>query len=143
MSEQENKAVVRRYYDEVLNQGKLELLGDLAIPDYVEHSPFPGQDVGLPGLRHRAGLLWAAFRPQFILDDLIAEGDRVVVRWTNHGMHQGEFLGMPATGRSFTITGMDIHRLRDGKLAEHWDVVDQLSLLQQLGILPTPDAVAA
>ena len=143
MSEQQNKAIVRRYYDEVLNQGKVEVLEELAIPDYVEHNSFPGQAAGLVGLRQRAAALWIAFRPQFTLDDLIGEGDRVAVRWTNHGTHQGDFLGMPATGRTFTITGIDIHVLRDGKLAEHWDVVDQLSLLQQLGILPMPDAAAA
>ena len=138
MSSHENKTVVRRYYDEVLNRGNLDVLGDLAVADYVEHNPFTGQDSGLSGLRHRAAMLCTAFRPHFTLDDLIAEDDRVAVRWTNHGTHQGEFLGMPATGRSFVISGIDIHALRDGKLAEHWDVVDQLSLLQQLGLLPAP-----
>ena len=143
MLDNENKTVVRRYYDEVLNQGNLDVLEELAVPDYVEHNPLPGQSAGLPGLLQRAAMLSTAFRPRFTLDDLIAEDDRVVVRWTNHGTHQGEFLGMPATGRSFAITGIDIHALRDSKLAEHWDVVDQLSLLQQLGMLPSPDGAGA
>jgi steroid delta-isomerase-like uncharacterized protein len=136
MSDTANKAIVRRYYDEVLNQGNLAALDALAAMDYVEHNPLPGQGEGLQGLRDRAGMLGAAFRPRFTLEDVIAEGDRVAVRWTNHGVHQGPFAGMPATGRAFAITGIDIHVLRDGKLAEHWDVVDQLSLLQQLGVLP-------
>ncbi len=67
---------------------------------------------------------------------MVAEGDRVAVRWTQSGTHVADFLGIPATGRRFTIAGIDIYRLHDGRLAEHWHVVDQLSLLGQLGLLP-------
>jgi steroid delta-isomerase-like uncharacterized protein len=143
MSDMANKAIVRRYYDEALNQGNLAALDELASTDYVEHNPLPGQGEGLSGLRDRVGMLCAAFRPRFTLEDLIAEGDRVAVRWINHGVHQGPFAGMPATGCSFAIAGIDIHVVRDGKLAEHWDVVDQLSLLQQIGVLPGPNGPSA
>jgi steroid delta-isomerase-like uncharacterized protein len=143
MTDTANKAIVRRYYDEVLTQGKLAALEELATVDYVEHNPLPGQGEGLAGLRDRAGMLRAAFHPRFVLEDVIAEGDRVAVRWTNHGVHQGPFAGVPATGRAFVIAGIDIHVVRDGKLAEHWDVVDQLSLLQQLGVLPNPGGPSA
>jgi steroid delta-isomerase-like uncharacterized protein len=143
MTVEEHKAVVRRYYEEVLNQGNMEVLEELATAEYVEHSPLPGQTSGLAGLRQRVGILRNAFRPHFTIDDLIAEQDKVVVRWTNRGTHQGEFLGMPATGKSFTISGIDIHMLRGGKMAEHWDMVDQLGLLQQLGLIPQPDSIGA
>lgn len=136
MTVEDHKAIVRRYYEQVLNQGNLGALEELAAAEYVEHSPLPGQTSGLAGLRQRVEMLRSAFLPHFTIDDLIAEQDKVVVRWTHRGTHQAEFLGMPATGKSFTIGGIDIHGLRDGKMAEHWDMVDQLGLLQQLGFIP-------
>jgi predicted ester cyclase len=136
----ENKALVRRYYDEVLNGGNVGILDVIAAPDYEEHDPVPGQTTGLAGLKQRVAILRAAFQPRFTLDDMIAEGDRVVVRWTNSGVHVGEFAGMPPTNRPFTIAGIDIHRVRDGKMAEHWHVVDMFSQLLQMGIISLPQA---
>ncbi len=141
MSENENKQLLTRYYQEVLTEGHLDVLEAIARPDHVEHSPLPGQDQGLAGLRQRVNILRAAFNPQFTLDHVIAEGDKVAVMWTNRGTHVGEWFGMPATGRSFTIQGVDVHQLRDGRLAEHWDVVDIYSMLIQLGALPAPGGV--
>jgi len=132
------KDVARRYYDAVLNRGDVDLLDDIAVADYVEHDPLPGQGTGRQGLKDRVTMLMAAFGQTFALEDVIAEGDRVVVRWTGSGNHVGEFMGIPPTGRSFTITGIDIHRIEGGLMAEHWHVVDQLSLLQQLGLIPQP-----
>ena len=83
-------------------------------------------------------MLRSGLDPRFTIEDLIAEGDKVVVRWTNSGTNVGEFLGMPPTGKSFTIAGIDIHRLQDGKMAEHWHVVDNFSMLLQLGLIPPP-----
>jgi len=114
MSTEANKALVRRYYEDVLHQGNIQLLEKITVPDYDEHDPIPGQASGQEGLKQRVGLLRSAFQPQFTLEDMIAEGDKVVVRWTNRGTHVGEFMGIPATGRSFSIAGIDIHRLRDG-----------------------------
>ena len=74
---------------------------------------------------------------------MIAEGDKVVVRWTNHGTHVGDFMGIPPTGRSFSIAGIDIHRLNDGTMAEHWHVVDLFSQMQQLGMIPQPAATGS
>ena len=138
MSTEQHKAVVRRYYREVLEAGNLHLLDEIALPDYGEHDPLPGQSTGRDGLKQRVQLLPNAFRPQFSVEDVIAEGDRVVVRWTSHGTHVGEFMGLPPTGRSYTIAGIDIHALKDGKLAAHWHVVDLLSQMQQLGVIPPP-----
>jgi steroid delta-isomerase-like uncharacterized protein len=139
MSAQDNTAVVRRYYDEVLNHGRVASLTELAVEDYVEHDPFPGQGNGRTDLQRRVETLLGAFAPcSFVLEDVVAADDRVVVRWTSTGTHSGEFLGMPATHRDYTISGIDIHRLESGRMAEHWHVVDQLSQLQQLGVLPAP-----
>jgi steroid delta-isomerase-like uncharacterized protein len=143
MSVEENRAVVRRYYEDVLGDGQLALLEKLVVPDYHEHDPLPGQADGRDGLKQRVEMLRGAFRPQFTLEDMIAEGDRVAVRWTNRGIHVGEFMGIPPTGKAFAIAGIDIHRLENGKLAEHWHVVDVLSQLQQLGVIPQPEQAPA
>ncbi|MDQ3734385.1 MAG: ester cyclase [Actinomycetota bacterium] len=142
MSTQSNKEIVRRYYDEALTNGRVEVIEDLAIADYIEHDPLPGQGEGLEGLKNRVTMLVQALAPAFTLEDVIAEDDRVVVRWTNNATHVGTFAGIPATGRSCRVAGIGIHRLVDGRMAEHWHVVDQLSMLQQLGLLPTPEGAA-
>ena len=139
MSTELNKNIVRRYYEEVHNLGKQDLLKEIAVEDYVEHNPFPGHGQGLAGFYQRVETLQNAFHMNFTVEDMIAEGDKVVVRWTNHSVHHGPFMGIPATGKSATVSGIDIHLLRNGKLAEHWDVVDTLSLLQQLGAIPQPN----
>ena len=83
-------------------------------------------------------MLFAGLDPQFTIEDVIAEGDKVVVRWVNHGTNVGEFLCAPPTGKSFATPGIDIYRLQDGKLAEHWHVVDVFGQMVQLGQLPVP-----
>ena len=143
MNVDQNRALVRRYYDEVLNRGDLEVLKTIAAEDYVEHDPFPGHGNGRDDLVARASGILGALDPHFELEDIIAEGDRVVVRWRNRGTHVGEFLGIPPTNRSYDIAGIDIHRVVDGRMAEHWHVVDQLAQLQQLGLLPTPEGAPA
>ena len=80
---------------------------------------------------------------RFTIEDVIQDGDKLVVRWTNSGTHVGEFLGIPPTNKSFSVAGIDIYRLEGGRLAEHWHVIDQLSMLQQLGLIPTPEAADA
>jgi steroid delta-isomerase-like uncharacterized protein len=135
---EENKELARRIYEEVLNNRNVDLLDELVVPDYEEHDPLPGQRTGLEGLKDRIKILIDGLDPYFTIEDVIAEGDKVVVRWTNSGTNVGDFLGIPATGRSFRTAGIDIYRVEDGKLAEHWHVVDQLAQMQQLGLLPSP-----
>jgi steroid delta-isomerase-like uncharacterized protein len=136
MSVERNKETARRYYEEVLNKGDVDLLDELAVPGYVEHDPFPGTREGLAGLKDRVTMIHSGLDARFTIEDVVAEGDKVVVRWINEGSMVGEFLGMPANGKSFRIAGIDIHRLEDGKLAEHWHVVDQLAHAQQIGLIP-------
>ena len=143
MSTEANKALARKMFEDVLNGRNLDLLDELATSDYVEHNPLPGQRAGIDGIRDRYTMVLTAFDPHFTIDDVIAEGDKVVLRWTNAGTHVGEFLGMPPTGRSYRIPGVEIWRVENGKLAEHWDVVDVFGQLQQLGLLPAPGGVPA
>lgn len=143
MTAETNKHLVTRYYEEVLNGGDVELLDEIAVSDYDEHSPFPGQPNGLEGLRARVGAILAAFRPTFTLHEVVCDGDTVLAYWSNTGTHQGEFMGIPPTGRAVTISGVDIHRLREGRLAEHWHVIEELQMLQQLGLIPKPQAATS
>ncbi len=138
MSERENqnKRTVRRLYEEAGNEGKLEIIDEIARPDHVEHNPFPGQTQGREGLKQRVSMVRAAFNPQFTIEHLIAEGDKVAVMWTNRGTHLGEWFGFQPTGKSVTAHGVDIHLLQNGRLAEHWDVVDTTDFLVQVGVLP-------
>ena len=128
------KTALRLY--ELLNAGQVEQIGELVTPNYVEHDPIPGQGTGREGAIDRFSILVSALAPHFTVEDVIAEGDRVVVRWTNTGTQIGEFAGIPATGGAFAIAGIDIYRVEGDLLAEHWHVVDQLSMLGQLGLMP-------
>jgi steroid delta-isomerase-like uncharacterized protein len=136
----DNKRTIRRYYEEVFNQGRLEVLDEIVVPNHVEHNPLPGQTQGLEGIKQRVAMLRAAFNPQFTLEDVLAEGDKVVVRWSNRGTHLADFFGVPATGRTVVVSGIDIHQLRDGKMSEHWDVVDIFGVMMQIGAIPAPSA---
>ncbi|HET7901702.1 MAG TPA: ester cyclase [Candidatus Nanopelagicales bacterium] len=127
----------RHLYD-LLNAGAVEQIGELVTEDYIEHDPIPGQGTGREGAVDRFTMLTSALAPHFTIEDIVSEGDRVVVRWTNDGTHVGEFAGIPATGAAFRIAGIDIYRLEGERLAEHWHVVDQLAMLAQLGLLPQP-----
>ena len=143
MSTEANKILARRVFEEVLNGRNLNLLDELAAPDYVEHSPLPGQGTGIEGIRDRYTILFNAFDFEFTIEDVIAEDDKVVLRWTQTGTHIGPILGMPRTGRSYRTTGIEIWRVENGKLAEHWDVVDIFGQLMQLGLLPEPTGAPA
>ena len=143
MSIETNKALVSRFYDQVLDGRRVEAIDDLAVAGYREHDPLPGQRDGRDGLKDRVSMLADGLAPIFTIEDIIAEADRVVVRWTNSARHVGNFLGIPPTGRSCAIAGIDIYRLENGRLAEHWHVIDQLTMLQQLGLLPAADGAPA
>ena len=138
MSIETNKALVRRFYDQVLNGRRVQAIDELAVAGYDEHDPLPGQREGRDGLKDRVSMLVEGLAPTFTVEDVVAEGDRVVVRWTNSARHVGDFLGIPPTGRSCAIAGIDIYRLENERLAEHWHVIDQLAMLQQLGLLSSP-----
>jgi predicted SnoaL-like aldol condensation-catalyzing enzyme len=143
MSNDTNKALTRRFYEQVLNGRQAHVIDEIAVIGYDEHDPLPGQGEGREGLKNRVNMLVEGLAPTFTIEDLIAEGDRVVVRWTNSGRHVGDFLGAAPTDRPYAMAGIDIYRVESGRLAEHWHVVDQLSMLQQLGLIPAPDGAPA
>jgi predicted ester cyclase len=132
----ENKRVVRRLMEELFSAGRIEVADELIAEGYVEHAPLPGQEPGLRGLKRALPRFWAAF-PDFRLsiDDIIAEGDRVVVRSTATATHRGAFCGVPPTGLRVRWTAIDIIRLADGKQVEHWGNQETLEVLHQLNHL--------
>jgi predicted ester cyclase len=141
MSLEDNKALVRAYVDQIVNAGNLERLGDFVTPDYRRYLS-PGIEPLSPDTqRQRLAGLRAAFPDlRLLLEDVIAEEDRVAFRGTLSATHQGPFQGIPATGRRVTIFASDIVRIRDGKLSEHWGGPDLFSLVQQLGAVISPAA---
>jgi steroid delta-isomerase-like uncharacterized protein len=132
----DNKNLVRRLFEEVLNGGRLELLDALIAPGYVENSPAPGQVPGAAGVKAKIEALRAAFPDvRFVLEELVGEGAIVAARYHWEGTHAGTFLGIPPTGRRLSVRGMDFYRFADGWLVEHWDNVDEFGMLSQLGDL--------
>jgi steroid delta-isomerase-like uncharacterized protein len=139
MTAAENKAMARRGLEELFVRGNLDALGDFMAQDAVDHNPPPGLRPGLEGARAFFAERQAAFPDmQVTLEDLVAEGDRVVARYTMRGTHRGPFLGVPATGREVRIEGIDILRLAGGKVVERLGLADALGLMQQLGAIPGP-----
>jgi steroid delta-isomerase-like uncharacterized protein len=139
MSAEENKALVRRYVEEVVNQRNLDLVDEIFAPDFVEYGANPDQVSGVEGLKHFFVMLRSGF-PDFegTLEDLFAEEDKVVLRFTFRGTHQGEFMGIAPTGKQVTMPGIDIFRIADGKIVELWGQEDILGMMQQIGAIPEP-----
>ena len=140
MSAEENKAIARRGY-EAINQNNLDALDEVAAPHLTDHDPAPGQAPGLDGVKQWFSSMHTAFPDfQMNVEDMIAEGDKVVARVRMSGTHQGVFMGIDATGNRVTITGIDILRVNaDGKIVEHWGNFDDLGMMQQLGVVPSPE----
>jgi steroid delta-isomerase-like uncharacterized protein len=136
---EENKAVIRRFVEEVQNQRNWDVFDELNDPTFVNHSSPPGVPNDREGGKiFLAGFLNAFPDARFTVDDMIAEGDQVVTKKTLTGTHKNELSGIPATGKRVTLQFVDIMRVRDGRITEHWLCMDQLSFMQQLGVIPTP-----
>jgi steroid delta-isomerase-like uncharacterized protein len=139
MSSEENKAVVQRAV-EAFNQGDQDAVDELFAANYVDHDP---SRAGLPSGPEGVKQAWGAFRAAFpdlqgTIEDMITEGDKVVVRGTISGTHQGDLMGIPSTGRRVTVTLIDVNRIEGGKLVERWGVSDMLGMMQQLGVMEQP-----
>ena len=134
MSAAENKAIVQRFLDEAWNHKNPDIAYELLAPDYTYHGS--GQAAGPGGARQLITLFAEAFPDATsTIDNIVAEDDQVAVRWTTHATHQGDFGGLPATGRRVVMTGMEFFRLVDGRVVERWSNSDTLGLLQQLGVV--------
>ena len=142
MSTEQNKALARQMVEEIFNRGNISRADEFLAPDFVEREELPP---GIPrdreGVKQLTVLLRGAF-PDFkaTIDDILAEGDKVVIRQTWKGTHKGEFMGVPPTGKSVSFGVIDIVRITNGKLVEHWGQMDSMSMMQQLGAIPAPVA---
>ncbi len=132
-----NKAVIRRFVEEVQNQKNWDAFDELNSSDFVNLSAPPGVPNDKEGGKMFLGAFINAFPDSYVtIEDMIAEGDRVVTKKTFTGTHTGELSGIPPTGNRVSIQYVDIMRVRDGQIVEHWLSMDQLSFMQQLGVVP-------
>jgi steroid delta-isomerase-like uncharacterized protein len=138
-----NAQVSRRLLEEAFGQGRVELVDEHVAADAVDHDPANPEDVrGPAGLKEQILMYRAAFPDlQFTVEDIIDQDDRVVIRWSSRGTHQGELMGLAPTGKIVTVTGISIDRFADGKVAESWTNWDVLGLMRQLGAAPPPGSV--
>lgn len=131
-----NKALVRRFIDEIFLGGSFESVDELLTEDFTPHT-WGSMEPGRDGLKDAIGRVSAGISdPTMTIDDIIAEGDRVAVRLTSSATHTGEFMGMPASGKRYEIGEIHIFRLRDGRVCEHWHQADFVGMMKQLGASP-------
>jgi steroid delta-isomerase-like uncharacterized protein len=134
-----NKAVVERFVEEVINQGRLETADEIVALDFVELDPLPGQQQGREGLKEVIAMMRAGFPDiHWVTEETVEQGEKVVSRFTWTGTHKGTFLGIPATGKSVSVKGVVIDRVVDGKMTDSRILMDTLGMLQQLGVVPPP-----
>lgn len=137
MSLDENKAIVRRIIEEGWNKGDLDVIDELLAINFVDHNIPPAPIPGIELFKQAIIGLRAAFPDgHTAIEDMIAEGDKVVVRWTARGTHRGALMGIPPTGKEITTMGIATYRIAGGKAVENWTNSTALSMLQQLGVLP-------
>lgn len=139
MSE-ERKAVARRFVEEFVALRNLGVVDELIASDFIDHTAGPDDPPGGEGLIQFFSLLQTGF-PDFdvVIDDLFGEADKVAMRFTFRGTHEGEFMGIPPTGNRVTMPGIDILRIEEGKIVELWEQEDRLSMMQQLGLFPSSE----
>ncbi len=143
MSAEDNKAVMRRWTAEGINNRNISIVDEMFSPDYVNHDPLPGMAGDREGFKRGLTMLFGAFPDLRVADeDLIAEGDRVVSRGTFRGTHLGPFAGIAPTGKPVVFQGIGIFRIVDGKVTDRWARLDTFSLMQQLGAIPVPAGTA-
>ena len=140
MSVEQNKELVRQMVEQMFNRGNLSRADEFLAPDFVEHEELPpGIPPGREGVKQLTATLRSAFPDlSATIDDIVAEGDKVVIRQTWSGTHKGAFMGVPPTGRRVSIGVIDIIRVDGGKFVEHWGQMDNMSMMQQLGAIPAP-----
>jgi steroid delta-isomerase-like uncharacterized protein len=138
MATEENRTTIRHFLEELFNQQDMSAIDRYLASEYVDHVVPPGVPPTRDGFRQFISMFFVAL-PDFhyTIDDVLADGDKVAVRLTAQGTQQGEFMGIPPTGKQATWGEMHIGRMQDGKIVEHWGQVDNMSMLQQLGVIPT------
>ena len=132
-----------RHNEEELNQGDLAVVDEIFAPNYVRHVIGMPDIVGPEAEKQFTSSLRAAFPDiHFTIEDCCVDGNKLFVRWRAEGTHEGEYMGIPATGKRVSVAGMAIHRIEKGQFQESWDMVDNLGMLQQLGVIPAPSKSA-
>jgi steroid delta-isomerase-like uncharacterized protein len=133
----DNKALVKTFIDRLFTEGDLSALDELAAPDYVDHDPPFGATGTVDGWRAMASMIRDAF-PDWHSDlhALYTDDDVVIERFTASGTHKGEIFGIPATDTVCSLPGINIFRVRDGRIVERWGRVDELGMMRQLGVVP-------
>jgi steroid delta-isomerase-like uncharacterized protein len=120
-----------------MSEGKTEVIDELCARDFVDHNPLPGTSADLAGLKDFVAQIRAAFPDlQMTADDLIVEGDRLAARSTMRGTHEGDFMGIPASGKKVEVSNYDFVRFENDQAAEHWGAIDSDALMEQLGVAP-------
>jgi steroid delta-isomerase-like uncharacterized protein len=133
----ENKTVISSFVEEVINHGQFQRADDLVAVDFLELDPLPGQQQGREGLKQVIGAFRTGFPDiHWVIEEMIAEGEKVFSRFTWHGTHRGEFFGLPATGKQIKVKGMVVDRVVAGKMVESRILMDGLSMMRQLGVIP-------
>lgn len=141
MSVEQNKAIARRIYDELLNQENKAVIDEIFADDVIIHDPFMGTMTGMAAFKQLLGVFDAAFPGHRVtVDQITAEGDYVSVLHTHTATHTGQFMALPPTGKKATVNGIELFRIVNGKIVEFWRKDDDVSLLIQLGALPAPQA---
>lgn len=139
MSTEENRALIQRLSDELWDRRNTAIIDELFAPAWVDHDAQPGLPPGRDGLKALATGIHAAFSDgRSTIEDVVAEGDKIVWRWSYQATQTGDFMGIPATGKRVTLSGITIDRIEDGRFKERWSVTDTLGFLQQLGAIPAP-----
>ncbi|MDQ5823563.1 MAG: ester cyclase [Chloroflexota bacterium] len=140
MSADQNKAIARRILQDVVGNGNLDGVEQVMAVDVVDHTPQPGFDgAGIGEFKSVITMLRAAFPDLSVtIEHMIAEGDKVAQRWTLRGTNKGEFAGIPPTGKQISVGVIEILHFADGKVVERWGQVDNMGMLQQLGVIPAP-----
>ena len=138
MSEQ-NKALYRKLIDEVIGNKNLSVIDELAAPNFVDHNPIPGTPATRDGLKQQMEMFLVGFPDlRTSITFLVAEGDLVVGHHTTTGTHQGEFMGIQATGKTIQVDEIHIVRIANGQAVEHWGLADEMNMMQQLGLAQAP-----
>jgi predicted ester cyclase len=144
MTAEENKALIRRYYEEIDAAAKDErgasVLDEFIASNFLNHDPSPGFTPDLEGLKQAYNHFLAANPDGYhVVEDMIAEGDKVMTRLSAYGTQTGELFGIPPTGKQVSMTAIAIHRVANGKIVEHWSELDNLGMMQQLGVVSSPE----
>jgi steroid delta-isomerase-like uncharacterized protein len=136
---EENKGMARRAIEEVYGNRNPDAADEIYAPDFVDQDPATPEEMrrGPDGVKQQAAMYGGAFPDiQMTVEEQVAEGDKVVTRWSARGTHQGELMGVPASGNQVTLTGITIARVADGKIQEEWSNWDGLGMMQQIGAMP-------